>query len=63
MLPEGKFAVMLAAIAIAFTFSLVGLFSTYMFMKKGSEFIGDFNIFTASGTGKQFKGLNKAVSQ
>lgn len=63
MLPEGKFAVVLASIATVFVFSLIGLFSTYVFVKEESEFAGSFNIFKAAGTGNQFKGLNNAVRQ
>jgi len=61
MLPEGRFAVILGTIAIIFVFSLVGTFSFYIYNKEDSKFSEGYNIFKASGSGNQFKGLNKSV--
>ena len=60
MSPESRFALILASIATTFCLGIVGMFSTYMFIKQESLFDDGkgFNIFSRSGG--QFKGLNKA---
>jgi len=60
MMPEGKFATILASIAAVFVFSLVSLFATYTLYSK-KDFLEGFNIFEATGSGKSLKGLNQAV--
>ena len=60
MMPEGRFATILASIAAVFVFALVSLFATYT-LHSEKEFLEGFNIFEASGSGKSFKGLNQAV--
>jgi hypothetical protein len=62
MFPESKFAMILASIATIFVICLITLFSTYVLLKQDNKSAG-FNIFKATGSGNQFKGLNNAVSR
>ena len=62
MLPESKFALILASIATTFCFALVTMFSTYMYLKKESLYERKSTRSAFSGSGSQFKGLNNFVT-